>query len=99
MTGVPWPRPSTDGAVAAGAEAGGNGQGAELTWYGDPAYGTGDLRAAIKQAGHDPVIKPKPVQPAVAGGFTLDELTVDEDSDTVTCPAGHTRPICRRTGP
>src|SRR5207344_1620033 len=38
-----------EGAVAAGAVAGGNGQGEGLTWYGDSAYGTGDLRAAIKQ--------------------------------------------------
>ena len=82
-----------EGAVAAGAVAGGNGQGEGLTWYGDSAYGTGDLRAAIKQAGHDAVIKPKPVQPAVPGGFTLDEFSVDEDSGTVTCPAGQTRQL------
>ena len=82
-----------EGAVAAGAVAGGNGQGEGLTWYGDSAYGTGDLRAAIKQAGHDAVIKPKPAQPAVPGGFTLDEFSVDEDSGTVTCPAGRTRQL------
>ena len=82
-----------EGAVAAGAVAGSNGQGEGLTWYGDSAYGTGDLRAAIKQAGHDAVIKPKPVQPAVPGGFTLDEFSVDEDSGTVTCPAGQTRQL------
>ena len=82
-----------EGAVAAGAVAGGNGQGEGLTWYGDSAYGTGDLRAAITQAGHDAVIKPKPVQPAVPGGFTLDEFSVDEDSGTVTCPAGQTRQL------
>ena len=79
--------------MAAGAVAGSNGQGEGLTWYGDSAYGTGDLRAAIKQAGHDAVIKPKPVQPAVPGGFTLDEFSVDEDSGTVTCPAGQTRQL------
>ncbi len=82
-----------EGAVAAGAVAGSNGQGEGLTWYGDSAYGTGDLRAAIKQAGHDAVIKPKPVQPAVPGGFTPDEFSVDEDSGTVTCPAGQTRQL------
>ena len=37
------------------------------------------------------MIKPRPVQPAVAGGFTLDEFTVDEGPGTVTCPAGQTR--------
>jgi hypothetical protein len=59
-------------------------------WYGDCAYGTGDLRAAIADAGHEAVIKPKPLQSAVEGGFTMDEFTVDEDARTVTCPAGNT---------
>src|SRR5271165_2045113 len=31
-------------------------------WYGDSAYGTGDLRDAIEKAGHQAVIKPKPLQ-------------------------------------
>lgn len=57
-------------------------------WYGDTAYGTGDLRAAIKQAGHSAVIKPRLLKPAVEGGFTLDDFTVDEAASTVTCPAG-----------
>lgn len=37
------------------------------------------------------MIKPKPLAPPVAGGFTVDDFTVNED--TVTCPAGNTRPI------
>ena len=65
-------------------------------WYGDSAYGTGDLRAAISQAGHTAVIKPGPLQPAVEGGFTTDDFTVDEGAGTVTCPAGITRPITAR---
>jgi Transposase domain (DUF772)/Transposase DDE domain len=65
-------------------------------WYGDSAYGTGDLRAAISQAGHTAVIKPGPLQPAVAGGFTTDDFTVDEAAGTVTCPAGLTRRITAR---
>jgi transposase-like protein DUF772/DDE family transposase len=64
-----------------------------LTWYGDSAYGTGELREAIEQAGHRAVIKPKPVQPAVEGGFTVDDFTVDQQAGTVTCPAGQTRPL------
>jgi hypothetical protein len=64
-------------------------------WYGDSAYGTGDLRSAIDDAGHDAVIKPKPLQSAVEGGFTIDDFTVDEEAGTVSCPAGHTRPISR----
>jgi hypothetical protein len=64
--------------------------------YGDAAYGTGNLRAALAEAGHTAIIKPKPLKPAVQGGFTLDEVTVDEAAATVTCPAGVTRPITPR---
>ena len=65
-------------------------------WYGDSAYGTGDLRAAISGAGHTAVIKPWPLQPAVEGGFTADDFTVNEAAGTVTCPAGVTRRITAR---
>jgi hypothetical protein len=34
-------------------------------WYGDSAYGSGDLRGAIDDADHDAVIKPKPLKPPV----------------------------------
>src|SRR6266536_5581801 len=61
-------------------------------WYGDSAYGTGDLRGAIHDTdGHEAVIKPKPLQAPVEGGFTVDDFTVDEQARTVTCPAGNTR--------
>ncbi len=66
-------------------------------WYGDSAYGTGDLRGAIDDAGHDAVIKPKPLQAPVEGGFTVDDFTVDEPAGTVTCPAGNTRQIGKKT--
>lgn len=33
----------------------------------------------------------------MAGGFTVDDFTVDEDAGTVTCPAGNTRPISEKT--
>jgi hypothetical protein len=62
-------------------------------WYGDSAYGTGDLRSAIHDAGHHAVIKPKPLPSAVKGGFTIDDFTIDEHAGTVTCPSGNTRPI------
>jgi hypothetical protein len=39
------------------------------------------------------VIKPKPLQSPVEGGFTVDDFAVDEDNQTVTCPNGNTRPI------
>ncbi len=64
--------------------------------YGDSAYGTGDLRATLAQAGHTAIIKPKALKPAVEGGFTLDDFTVDETAATVTCPAGITRPVTVR---
>jgi Transposase DDE domain/Transposase domain (DUF772) len=66
-----------------------NGEG--LRVYGDSAYGTGQARAAYRAGGHDTVIKPKPLRPAVDGGFTFDDFAVDEDAGTVTCPGGHTR--------
>src|SRR3984893_15221524 len=47
-------------------------------WDGDCAYGTGDLRGAIPAAGHEEVIKPRPIPAAVADGFTVDDFTVDE---------------------
>jgi hypothetical protein len=90
---------NSDPAVAGefvAAEAGTADSGGEddaLAWYGDTAYGTGELREAIGAAGHRAVIKPKPVQPAVEGGFTRDDFTADEQAGTVTCPAGVTRPI------
>jgi hypothetical protein len=81
-------------AAAASRLLGAEGPPAEV--YGDCAYGTGDLRAAMKQAGHTAVIKPRPLRPAVEGGFTLDDFSVDEAGGTVTCPAGVTRRISAR---
>src|SRR6266498_419696 len=82
--------PEPAGSPGSGGERGGDGD--RLAWYGDSAYGTGDLRDAIGKAGHQAVIKPRPVQPAVPGGFTVDDFTVNDDQ-TMTCPAGHTRPM------
>ena len=42
------------------------------------------------------MIKPGPLKPPVAGGFTIDDFTADEAAGTVTCPAGVTRPISAR---
>ena len=71
---------------------------------GEPAgAGAGRLRLRHRRrcsprwptAGHDAMIKPWPLRPPVPGGFTIDDFTVDEAAGTVTCPAGHTRPITR----
>jgi IS5 family transposase len=64
-----------------------------LEVYGDSAYGSGQARAEYQAAGHDTVIKPGPVRPAVPGGFTIDDFIVDEEEGTVTCPAGQVRPM------
>ena len=59
---------------------------------GESAYGTGELLAAVADGGHTAIIKPWPLRPAVDGGFTLDEFTVDATADTVTCPNRADRP-------
>ena len=94
---VPGPGGTADGQIPGGAGEPDEGQatGDGLAWYGDSAYGTGDLRDAIDDAGHDAVIKPKPLQAPVEGGFTVDDFTVSEDNGTVTCPAGHTVTLSR----
>ena len=84
---------TTTTVVATGDERGDAGQQRGLEVYGDSAYGTGTARAAYRDAGHDTVIKPKPLCPAVPGGYTLDDFTIDEQARTVTCPGGHTRPM------
>jgi hypothetical protein len=66
---------------------------APLEVLGDSAYGTGDARAALAAAGHTAVIKPAPLRPAIPGGFTIDDFTVDAAAATVTCPNGLTRHI------
>jgi len=86
---------NSDPAVAEEFVDAGSGSGDPLAWYGDSAYGTGDLRGAIEKAGHQAVIKPRPVRPAVEGGFTVDDFTVSEERGTVTCPAGHTVALSR----
>ena len=86
-----------DGAGPAGTAGSGGGgdQDEPLAWYGDSAYGTGDLRGAVADAGHRAVIKPKPLQAPVKGGLTVDDFAVDERAGTVTCPAGHTVALSR----
>ena len=84
---------NSDAAVA-GQMMAGEAEAAEV--YGDSAYGTGDLRAALSEGGHTAVIKPRPLKPAVEGGFTLDDFTADEQASTITCPNGITRRITAR---
>lgn len=66
--------------------------GEPVTVYGDSAYGTGEVLAALDEAGAISRVK---VQPAggVAGMFTKDDFTIDLEARTVTCPAGRVAPF------
>jgi IS5 family transposase len=63
---------------------------------GDSAYGTGELRQHLQDKAMTAVIKPPPLRPAVEGGYTLDDFTIDHATGTVTCPAGITVTITPR---
>jgi IS5 family transposase len=56
----------------------------------DSAYGSGEVRAALRAARHDQAIKPIPLRAAVPGGFDRDDFVIDHHARTATCPAGHT---------
>ena len=53
---------------------------------GDSAYSAGEFREHLDRRGMNPIIKPQPLQPAVPGGFTLDDFTIDLEAATITCP-------------
>ena len=38
-------------------------------------------------------IKPSPIRPAVESGFTIDDFAYDDQTGTLTCPNGVTRPL------
>lgn len=69
----------------------------------DSAYGSGEVRAALKDGEHTVVIKPIPLKRNYRLGddqFTRDDFTIDYRAETVTCPNGATvainagRPAC-----
>jgi IS5 family transposase len=66
-----------------------------LTVLADSAYGSGETRAALREAGHHQAIKPMTVRRPVLGGFHRDDFVVDHDAQTATCPAGHTVAIAK----
>lgn len=53
---------------------------------GDSGYSAGEFRSHLADNDMTAVIKPPPLRPAVAGGFTLDDFTIDLDARTITCP-------------
>lgn len=63
---------------------------------GDSGYSAGDFRAHLEHRGMAPVIKPQPLTPAVAGGFTLDDFTINLQARTVTCPEAITVTITKK---
>ncbi len=62
----------------------------------DSAYGSGEVRAALAEAGHRATIKPIPERrnPRLgADQFTRDDFVIDPEQGQVTCPAGNTATI------
>ena len=59
----------------------------------DSAYASGEALDEFAAAGYATAIKPINPKPRIAGGFTRDDFDIDTDAQTVTCPAGHTKPI------
>jgi hypothetical protein len=51
-----------------------------------PAYGTGELRHHLADQDMTALMKPPPLRPAIEGGCTLDDFTIDETGGTATCP-------------
>ncbi len=67
--------------------------GEHIEVLGDSAYATGEMLSTLAGKRWLPLVKPWPIQPAVAGGFTVDDFVVDHAAGTATCPAGITRRI------
>lgn len=63
---------------------------------GDSAYGGGQTREDLTEAGHTTVIKPLPLVPPVPGGPDRDDFTIDYEAGTVTCPNNHTVTISKK---
>ncbi|MCP5028281.1 MAG: transposase, partial [Actinomycetia bacterium] len=53
---------------------------------GDSAYGSGEFRDHLESREMTATIKPPPLRPAIAGGYTLDDFHFERDTGTVTCP-------------
>jgi hypothetical protein len=60
---------------------------------GDSAYATGDMLNQLNAKKWTPLLKPWPIKPAVEGGFSVDDFTVNHQDRTATCPAGVTRKV------
>lgn len=65
----------------------------DLEILGDSAYATGDMLHTLDEKKWLPLVKPWPLRPALEGGFTVDDFTIDRQAGTATCPAGVTRQV------
>ena len=87
------PANRTDGPV--GVELLGDEQ-SGLEVIADSAYGSGEVRADLAEAGHTTTVKPIPQRRNHRLGddqFTRDDFSVDHQNRQVTCPAGNTATI------
>ena len=71
------------------------GEAAPVEVLADSAYGSGEFRRHLAERGHTATIKPIPLKPVVAGGFTIDDFTIDTIARTATCPNRITTHISR----
>ncbi len=62
----------------------------------DSAYGSGEFRAHLVERGHTATIKAIPLKPAVVGGFSTDDFTIDTTAGTITCPNAITTRLSTR---
>jgi hypothetical protein len=67
------------------------GEGQRVEVLGDSAYATGDMLNTLAAKKWLPLVKPWPLKPAVAGGFTIDDFVYDPAARTLTCPGQVTR--------
>lgn len=78
-----------DGPQAAPLVAAAHAAGVAVTeLLGDTAYGDGDTRIAVEDAGAKVTAKTQP--PATTGKFLKTDFVIDPDTPSATCPAGHT---------
>ncbi len=85
------------GSGSAGSGSADNSAGSGWLVLADSAYASGEALESFTDAGWDTAIKPIERRPPIAGGFTRDDFGIDTDAQTVTCPAGHTRPVTSGT--
>jgi IS5 family transposase len=81
------PANAADGPTGVGLLAG---EAPGLQVLADSAYGSGEVRAALRAARHHQAIKPIPLRRSVPAGFDRDDFVIDHVGRAATCPAGHT---------